>query len=291
MKTIRLLLLMGALLAAGPCLAQVAATVEGVQMPAWVERGGKRLPAIAGMELRAGDQVVTGPGSRMVVKLAEGSLVKLGENGQLRFAEMSPQADLFRAALNVLEGAFRFTTDALAKTRRREVSIRVAQVTAGIRGTDLWGRSRKDNEIVCLIEGAIEVGAQGEQPVQMNVPLQFYRRIDAKTQPVGTVEVSQLAQWAAETEIAEGKGAARAGGRFSLEVGSFGEQNGALALYDQLRNAGYAAELRPVKDADKIVYLVRIRHLPSRAEAQALGDSLKGKFGIAEPKVSGSTAG
>jgi hypothetical protein len=288
MKTILLRALAVAALA-WPCplLAQVAATVEGVQMPAWVERGGKRLPAMAGMELRAGDQVVTGPGSRMVVKLAEGSLVKLGENGQLRFAEMSPQADLFRAALNVLQGAFRFTTDALAKTRKREVSIRVAQVTAGIRGTDLWGRSRKDNEIVCLIEGAIEVGAQGEPPVQMNVPLQFYRRIDAKTQPVGTVEVSQLAQWAAETEIAEGKGAARAGGKFSLEVGSFGEQNGALALYDQLRNAGYAAELRPVKDADKVVYLVRIRHLPSRAEAQALGDSLKGKFGIAEPKISG----
>ena len=277
-----------ALAAPFPILAQVAATVEGVQMPAWVERAGKRLPAIAGMELRAGDNVVTGPGSRMLVKLAEGSLVKLGENGQLRFAEISPQADLFRAALNVLEGAFRFTTDALAKTaRRREVSIRVAQVTAGIRGTDLWGRSRKDNEIVCLIEGAIEVGAEGERPVQMNVPLQFFRRIDAKTQPVGSVEVSQLAQWAAETEIAEGKGAARAGGKFSVDVGSFGEQKGALALYDELRSAGYGAELRPVKDADKIVYLVRIRHLPSRAEAQALADSLKGKFGIAEPKISG----
>ena len=277
-----------ALAAPFPILAQVAATVEGVQMPAWVERAGKRLPAMAGMELRAGDNVVTGPGSRMLVKLAEGSLVKLGENGQLRFAEISPQADLFRAALNVLEGAFRFTTDALAKTaRKREVSIRVAQVTAGIRGTDLWGRSRKDNEIVCLIEGAIEVGAEGERPVQMNVPLQFFRRIDAKSQPVGSVEVSQLAQWAAETEIAEGKGAARAGGKFSVDVGSFGEQKGALALYDELRSAGYGAELRPVKDADKIVYLVRIRQLPSRAEAQALADSLKGKFGIAEPKISG----
>ena len=256
-------------------------------MPAWVERGGKRLPALAGMELRPGDQVITGPGSRMLVKLAEGSLVKLGENGQLRFAELSPSQDLFRAALNVLEGAFRFTTDVLAKSRKREVSIRVAQVTAGIRGTDLWGRSRKDNEIVCLIEGAIEVGAEGEQPVQMSQPLQFFRRIDAKTQPVGKVEVSQLAQWAAETEIAEGKGAARAGGRFSVELASFGDQNSALALYDQLRNAGYGAELRPVKGADKIEYLVRIRNLPSRSEAQALGESLKGKFGISEPKISG----
>jgi cell division septation protein DedD len=271
-----------------PLLAQVAATVEGVQMPAWIERGGRRLPVIAGMELRSGDQAVTGAGSRMLIKLADGSSVKLGENAQLRFAELAPSQDLFRAALNVIEGAFRFTTDALAKSRKREVSIRAAQVTAGIRGTDLWGRSKANNEIVCLIEGAIEVGAEGEQPVQMSQPLQFYRRIEGKTQPVGTVEVKQLEQWATETEIAAGKGAARAGGRFAVELGAFPEQAGALALYDELRTGGYGAEIRPVKEADKVTYLVRIRHLPSRAEAQALAESLKGKFGVTEPKVSGS---
>jgi hypothetical protein len=35
------------------------------------------------------------------------------------------------------------------------------------------------------------------------------------------------------------------------------------------------------------VYVVRIRQLPSRAEANALAGKLRGKFGIAEPKVSG----
>jgi ferric-dicitrate binding protein FerR (iron transport regulator) len=188
-----------ALLASSPAFAQVAATIEGVQMPAWVERGVRRVPIIPGMELRAGDQLVTGAGSRALVKMADGSLVKLGEHGQLGFQELNPAADLFKAALNVLEGAFRFTTDIVAKSRRREVSIRAAQVTAGIRGTDLWGRSRAGNEIVCLIEGDIEVSAAGEQPVTMNQPLQFYRRIEGKTQPVGTVSTEQLNQWAAET--------------------------------------------------------------------------------------------
>src|SRR5205814_9788908 len=132
---------------------------------------------------------------------------------------------------------FRFTTDVVAKaSTRREVSIRVAQVTAGIRGTDLWGRSTAGNEIVCLIEGAIEVGADGEQAVAMNQPLQFYRRIDSKTQPVGTVEAAQLAQWSAETEPQAGKGALRLGGRYSVVLGSAPDQNGALALYDELRN-------------------------------------------------------
>jgi len=287
MKSLLLLVATALLIPIHSALAQVAATIEGVQMPAWVERGGRRLPIIPGMELRAGDQLITGAGSRALVKLADGSLVKLGENGQLGFQELSPAADVFKAALSVLEGAFRFTTDLVAKSRKREVSIRAAQVTAGIRGTDLWGRSRAGNEIVCLIEGEIEVAAAGESPVAMNQPLQFYRRIEGKTQPVGTVSKEQLEQWAAETELQPGKGVARAGGRFSVILGQFDEQNGALGLYDSVGNAGYPVEIRPVKEADKITYYVVIRNLPSRAEANVVANKLRGNFGVAEPKVSG----
>lgn len=276
-----------ALLTSSPAFAQVAATIEGVQMPAWVERNGRRVPILPGMELRTGDQLITGAGSRALVKMADGSLVKLGENGQLGFQELNPAADIFKAALNVLEGAFRFTTDLVAKSRRREVSIRAAQVTAGIRGTDLWGRSRTGNEIVCLIEGDIEVAAPGEQPVNMNQPLQFYRRIEGKTQPVGTVSKEQLEQWAAETEMQPGKGVARVGGRFSVILGQFDEQNGALGLYDSVGGAGYPAQIRPVKEGEKITYYVVIRNLPSRAEANAVANQLRGKYGVTEPKVSG----
>jgi hypothetical protein len=287
MKSLLLIVATALLIPVHSALAQVAATIEGVQMPAWVERGGRRLPIIPGMELRAGDQLVTGAGSRALVKLADGSLVKLGENGQLGFQELNPAADIFKAALNVLEGAFRFTTDLVAKSRRREVSIRAAQVTAGIRGTDLWGRSRAGNEIVCLIEGEIEVAAAGESPVAMNQPLQFYRRIEGKTQPVGTVSKEQLEQWATETELQPGKGIARVGGRFSVILGQFDEQNGALALYDSVGNAGYAVQIRPVKEGEKITYYVVIRNLPSRAEANTVANKLRGNFGVAEPRVSG----
>jgi hypothetical protein len=280
-------LLMLALAASCPALAQVAAVIEGVQMPAWVERAGRRVPIIPGMELRAGDQVVTGAGSRLLVKLGDGSLVKLGENGKLSFNEVSTVREMFKAALNVLEGAFRFTTDIVAKNRKREVSIRAAQVTVGIRGTDVWGRARAANEIVCLVEGEVEVAAEGEAPVSMNQPLQFYRRTDGKAQPVGKVEQKQLDQWSAEVDLQAGKGTARRGGRFSVTLASVAEQSAALALYDQLRDAGYPAEIGPAMDGDKMVYHVRIRQLPSRADANAVASQLRGKFGITDPKVSG----
>src|SRR5687767_14260093 len=74
MKTLLLALLLG--VASLQAFAQSAAVVDGVQMPAWLERDGKRTPLAPGMELRAGDRVSTGDGSRVLLKLAEGSVVQ-----------------------------------------------------------------------------------------------------------------------------------------------------------------------------------------------------------------------
>jgi cell division septation protein DedD len=285
MKIASALLLLAALFssAAG---AQPAALVEGVQMPAWIERPGKApAPIVPGMELRSGDRLRTGPGARLLLKLAEGSVVKLGENARLELSELAPSKDVFKAALGVLEGAFRFTTDLIVKKRRRDININVSQVTAGIRGTDLWGRSRNEDQVVCLIEGAIEVGAPEEKPVTMDKPLQFYQRTRGKTQPVAFVERKQLAEWAKETEIEAGKGAVRRGGHWKLVLASAAEQSAALSVYDGLRSAGYAAEIRPVKDGGKMNYVVRISGLPSKAEAEALGAQLRSKNGVANPLV------
>jgi FecR protein/SPOR domain len=276
-------------------LAQRAAVVEGVQMPAWLERRignvSERKPLAVGMELKSGDSVITGAGSRALVKLSEGSTVKLGENGSLLITEMNAgngasSGGIFKAAMRIAEGAFRFTTDALAKTRRREVSIRVATVTAGIRGTDLWGKSTADRQVVCLIEGAIEVGADGEKPALMDQARQFYRRENGQTQPIGFVEAAQLVEWAKETDIEAGKGAARRGGKWKVILATVETQAAALAVYDGARDNGYAAEIRPAKAGDQQVYHVRIANLPSKAEGEMLAASLRGRFGIVEPRVS-----
>ncbi len=267
--------------------AQPAAVVEGVQMPAWLERAGERKPLAVGMELRGGDLVRTGEASRALLRLAEGSVVKLGENGALRIDEINPDSGgLFKAALRVVEGAFRFTTDVLAKARRRQVSITVSTVTAGIRGTDLWGKSAPERQIICLIEGAIEVGAEGEQPVILDQARQFYRREKGQTQPLGLVAAEQLAQWSQETDIEAGKGAAQRGGKWKVTLASAATQAAALALYDQLRDGGYAAEIRPARTGNSFVYRVRIAKLPSKAEAEALAARLRGKPGMSEAKVS-----
>ncbi len=285
MKLLRLFLVCAFMALAQTTLAQVAATVEGVQMPAWIERNGVKSPLLPGMELKPGDKVLPGADSRVMIKLSEGSIVKLGANGQLRFVELNATQQLFKGVLDVLDGAFRFTTDVAGKNRKREVSIRAAQVTTGIRGTDVWGRSAAGNEIVCLIEGAVEVTAQGEAPVRMDQPLQFYRRIDGKAQPVGTVEKSQLDQWSAETDLQAGRGIARAGGRVTLELGRYDSRSTAVGVREDVRKAGYPAVMTPLRAPDKTTYVVRIRQLASRGEANALAEQLRGKYGVIEPKV------
>jgi len=282
-------LLVGAILALAGAQARAlpAAVVEGVQMPAWIERAGRVEPLAPGMELRAGDELRTGGGSRLLVRLAEGSRVKLGENAKLSLTEIEPDAGgFFKSAMKVLEGAFRFTTDALVKSRRREVRITVRQVTAGIRGTDLWGRSTEAKQIICLIEGKIEVHPENEGAIDMDQPRQFYVRENGKSQPVGFISAEQLAKWAEQTEIAQGAGAAVSGGKWKLTLASVDAQAAALAVYDQLRAAGYSAAILPAKSAGRIVYHVRIVSLPTRADAEALAARLRGMPGLAEPKVS-----
>ncbi len=120
----------------------------------------------------------------------------------------------------------------------------------------------------------------------MDQARQFYRREKGQTQPIGFVDAAQLAEWAKETEIEAGKGAARHGGKWQVILAVADTQAAALAVYDQLRDNGYAAEIRPAQAGDKLQYRVRIASLPSKTEAEALAASLRGRHGVTEPRVS-----
>src|SRR6266702_3546563 len=135
------------------------AVVEAVQYPAWLERGGHSVPLTPGTALRPQDRLRTGANARVQMRLGEGSAVKLGENAQFVF-DRSDDRGIFRATLSVLSGAFRFTTDALRKAQKRDIAIKVKNVTAGIRGTDVWGKSTGERDLVCLLEGKVSVGAE-----------------------------------------------------------------------------------------------------------------------------------
>lgn len=266
-----------------------AAVVEGLQLPAWFTRDGKRQPLAAGTELKSNDEVATGAESRLLLRLGDGSMVKLGENGQLKLSALvqHPQQNFLSATLKVLEGAFRFTTAAVQRTRaRRDITVQFPTITAGIRGTDIWGKNFGDKEVLVLIEGRITVTRAGDAPIEMKDPLTYLQAPKTGAATVEAVLMERLKAWAAETEIAAGQGAIRKGGRWKLYLASYDRQTEALALYDSLRRDGYPARILPQTGDDGQRYRVRIAGFPDEREANALGARLKEMNPRLEPMTS-----
>lgn len=241
--------------------------VDGLVMPAWLERGRIVKPLLLGAELENGDVIRTGSGARVYLQLADGSVVKLGERARMQIGGLEQRRDVFRAALDVLQGAFRFTTSQLNKLQsKRDVTLRVATITAGIRGTDVWGKSTADADLFCLIDGQASV-THGERNYDLNETMTFVRA--ERNQPAGEVRgvsVDQLNKWAQETDIAAGQGGQQEGGRWQLVLGEFGNTREALGLYDQLRREGFAARLLPLAGRVR----VRLIDFANADEAQAM---------------------
>ena len=266
--------------------------VEGVNMPAWVTRGGRIEPLGVGARLKASDEITTAEGSRVLLRLADGSAVKLGENARFVVGAAAQKRDganpLFQATLRVLAGAFRFTTAALAKVRsQRDVTIEFPTVTAGVRGTDLWGKAGADRDFVVLIEGKIGVKRGDEAEVAMNESRSLFDAPKgAPTPPLSQITPDLLDKYAAETEISAGSGAAQAGGRWKVTVAASESQSEALGAYDKLRGAGYAAAIAPLNRDGKTRFMVRIGNLASEKDALQLALRLKLRLGFEAASVS-----
>src|SRR6187402_2399805 len=252
-----------ALLVATAANAEIA-TVEAVQYPAWLERGGATVPLVPGTRIQPKDQLRTGDNARVRIRMGEGSAVKLGENARF-VVEVAEDRNVFRASLAVLAGAFRFTTDALAR-RPREIAIQAKSVTVGIRGTDLWGKSTGERDLVCLLEGKINVGAQGHPQVTLDQPLDFYQKPRDAAPSVAKVDPKQLEAWAKETELSADGAAASAQGRWRVVAAVKPQRDAALALTRRLRAAGYPAE---IIQKDKH-FAVQVTRLAGEREARAL---------------------
>ena len=267
------------------CLANIATAaspigrIDSLQSPAWLIRGGLTVPLSPATELYAGDELRTGKSARILLLLNEGSAVRLGENATFTIAAAQRKSGVFSAALNIAEGAFRFTTKALAKAQPRDVKIRVAgNATIGIRGTDLWGRGRGDKDIVCLIEGKIDVTGNNNRTLRLDQPLQFFQSTrTAPPEPIGFIDPKLLAEWAKETDIVDGRGAS-ATGAWKVVIDGFASRDAMLATSRAMRDAGFPSE----KTAANTLTISRVA---SEAEANDLGARLKADFSLTNIKT------
>ena len=229
-------------------VAQAPAVVDSLQPPAWVDRDAERIPLSPGMQLGPADRIRTGGLGKVIIRFEEGSDVKIGEQVELDIVRLAPQSgpdgQVFTGALDVLKGAFRFTTSLVGANRRRDFEIQIGSATVGIRGTDVWGKATPDRDFVVLLEGSIELSRQGEPAVKMDKALTIYdapRGQPAK--PVTAVDLVELRKWALETELDAGKGVITRDGPYRVYLASFRTERRARIMQKELRNRGYAVEL------------------------------------------------
>ena len=276
-------------LCAWPLAAQTL-VVEGVLSPAWLERGGKREPLATGTTLTARDKVHTGPGSRALIRMAEGSAVTLGENATLAIDDLLEKKDggktLVNASLDVVRGAFRFTTGVFSRQpAQRDVKVKIATITVGIRGTDVWGRSTAQEDLVCLIDGRISVEHGGREFAMAEPLLFFIAPRGQPPKPVASVDKKQVDQWSDETDLRDGGGALRRGGRYGVDVSAATDQGSAAQLLRKVQEAGYPGRLESSRDSyGNESHQVRITGLATARDAASLAQKLRGQ-GYAEARA------
>ena len=267
-----------------------AAEVEAMQMPAWiVYSDGQKKPLQPGMEIRSGDQVKTGKLSRLLIRLSEGSQVKLGENARLDFGALRPaksSLSIYEAFIKVAEGAFRFTTTAFGQTKKRNVEVKIGTITIGIRGTDIWGKSNSKEDLVALLEGNVSVHRAGEPEFTMQDPLSYYRVPKNKSaRPVQVIPENKLAQWAAETEVLPGGGVLSVGGHWAVNLISLNKLTSAKSIQVNLSIAGYATEIQKIKIKQRDWYRLRVLGFKTREDARTFADIIDGSYGIQRPWI------
>lgn len=273
-----------------------ATVVEAVQLPAWVERNGQRRPAEPGAQLRAKDKAITATGSRMLLRMDDRSMIKLGEQTEFLIQsidtsrESSAAPSEQKSAFKLVTGVFRYATDYTSKAlgNKRELNIELATATVGIRGTDFWSMTDAAHDAVCVFEGKVEVVRDAKPGVELDKPGAFWVVFTGQPEkPAGQATPDQLAKFIGQAEMQPGNGVALQGGRWRTVAGLVPSGAQANTLRASLQTAGYPAEV-VAKDGR---FEVRINQLATREDAEAVLKQLQTNtaLGVTDGRVALAT--
>lgn len=271
--------------------APVLARAALLQPPVWLERAGERQALRPGAAVYAGDRFETGARGRLQLELEDSSTLKLGSSAQLELPALQVVDDgaegLLKGTLKVLRGAFRYTAGALAGLRKRELDVYVGPtITAGIRGTDFWARSEPGQELLCLLEGQLEVGSPGYPSQVMDQPRTFYVVPRGQPpRPIAPTPPDKLPTWLPQTEMDVASVALSAAGRFRLVLRSLGTEAQAQREAERLAALGYATELQAYGAPGQTRYRILLPGFETREAAQRYARALPASLGLPLPWV------
>ena len=158
--------------------------------------------------------------------------MKLGENVEIGLNAFGRRDDgVFTAGLDVVKGAFRLTTDLFRRYLvKRAINVRIGTVTAGIRGTDIWGRSDGERDFVCLLEGHITASHPRDRRWTSPSRCSSTAPTGARPRGGGPGRARAGGEMVLDTELRDGAGCSALAGAGALRLGDFPAQAEALAL-------------------------------------------------------------
>ncbi|MDD9899840.1 MAG: FecR domain-containing protein [Alphaproteobacteria bacterium] len=110
------------------------------------------------------DKISTGPYARAVILFSDDTELTLSENTSMTvdryvFDPANPQDNA--ASYNVLTGAFLYVSGLIAKDKPKNINLKTAYGSIGIRGTAVWGGETTEGYGILVTDGAVTVANKG----------------------------------------------------------------------------------------------------------------------------------
>ena len=125
-----------AALAVAPAAAQIARVKQSVGTAA-IGRGAVRLPASPGLQLNAGDRIVTGKDGRISITFVDNTRFAVGPNSDVAVSQFdydrTRQSGAFVTQVN--RGSLAIVSGKIAKSGRDAMKVRTPNTLLGVRGT------------------------------------------------------------------------------------------------------------------------------------------------------------
>lgn len=124
-----------------------------------VVRGSARVVLAEGTMIEHLDELETGSDARLEVTLLDDTKLTLGEKAKIKVDSFvfDPNAGKGEAVLQLVKGAFRFTTGKIGGMADKNVEVRTGFATLAVRGTDFWAGPIDGSNGVLLLTGKVEV--------------------------------------------------------------------------------------------------------------------------------------
>ncbi len=124
---------------------------------------------VPGVGVFVGDEIRTGPASRLEIRLNEGTTITLGEHTTMIIE--ARETSTAGGIVAILKGVFLGATRAIAELSRDTLTIRTSSAVLGVRGTVVWGEQKPEMLSACMLEGTAVTVTTPQFSTVLSTPL------------------------------------------------------------------------------------------------------------------------